>query len=234
MGTTTPVFSFEVTTRDLAGLPDARGDSVKTMLASNYNLNVQSVRVILGYQVRAKLSSEEADRTVYDLFADPVMEQGSVNTRLLDDTTIFSEAPQIVIQAGFKPGVTDNAGQAGLDGLLTLFPQLDSDSAVATTRTYAFWGVPKNTSADWLASKLHNPMIERASIAGQTECKKSDWPSLDFPNQPALDQAAPAIVDLEVSDKELIEISETGLLALNLNEMKAIQSHYRDLSLIHI
>ena len=228
MGTTTPVFSFEVTTRDLAGLPDARGDSVKTMLASNYNLNVQSVRVILGYQVRAKLSSEEADRTVYDLFADPVMEQGSVNTRLLDDTTIFSEAPQIVIQAGFKPGVTDNAGQAGLDGLLTLFPQLDSDSAVATTRTYAFWGVPKNTSADWLASKLHNPMIERASIAGLTECKKSDWPSLDFPNQPALDQAAPAIVDLEVSDKELIEISETGLLALNLNEMKAIQSHYRD------
>ncbi len=227
MGTTTPVFSFEVTTRDLAGLPDARGDSVKTMLASNYNLNVQSVRVILGYQVRAKLSSEEADRTVYDLFADPVMEQGSVNTRLLDDTTIFSEAPQIVIQAGFKPGVTDNAGQAGLDGLLTLFPQLDSDSAVATTRTYAFWGVPKNTSADWLASKLHNPMIERASIAGLTECKKSDWPSLDFPNQPALDQAAPAIVDLEVSDKELIEISETGLLALNLNEMKAIQSHYR-------
>tara|TARA_B100001175_G_scaffold224940_1_gene191721 strand:+ start:411 stop:3248 length:2838 start_codon:yes stop_codon:yes gene_type:complete len=156
------------------------------------------------------------------------MEQGSVNTRLLDDTTIFSEAPQIVIQAGFKPGVTDNAGQAGLDGLLTLFPQLDSDSAVATTRTYAFWGVPKNTSADWLASKLHNPMIERASIAGLTECKKSDWPSLDFPNQPALDQAAPAIVDLEVSDKELIEISETGLLALNLNEMKAIQSHYRD------
>ena len=53
MGTETPVFSFEVTTRDLAGLPDARGDSVKSMLASNYNLNVQSVRVILGYQVRA-------------------------------------------------------------------------------------------------------------------------------------------------------------------------------------
>ena len=76
MGTTTPVFSFEATTRDLAGLPDARGDSVKSMLASNYNLNVESVRVILGYQVRAKLSSDEAERTVYDLFADPVMEEG--------------------------------------------------------------------------------------------------------------------------------------------------------------
>ena len=228
MGTETPVFSFEVTTRDLAGLPDARGDSVKSMLASNYNLNVQSVRVILGYQVRAKLSTEESERTVYDLFADPVMEQGSVNARLLDDSTVFPVPPQIVIQAGFKPGVTDNAGQAGLDGLLTLFPHLSSDSAVATTRTYAFWGVPDNTSADWLAGKLHNPMIERASISGQLDCEKSVWPSLDFPNQPALEQTAPAIVDLEISDNELIEISETGLLALNLNEMKAIQSHYRD------
>ena len=140
----------------------------------------------------------------------------------------FPVPPQIVIQAGFKPGVTDNAGQAGLDGLLTLFPHLSSDSAVATTRTYAFWGVPDNTSADWLAGKLHNPMIERASISGQLDCEKSVWPSLDFPNQPALEQTAPAIVDLEISDNELIEISETGLLALNLNEMKAIQSHYRD------
>ena len=91
MGAATPVFSFEVTTRDLAGLPDARGDSVKSMLASNYNLNIDSVRVILGYQVRAKLSDDEAQQTVYDLFADPVIEQGNVNSRLLDDSEIFSE-----------------------------------------------------------------------------------------------------------------------------------------------
>ena len=35
-------------------------------------------------------------------------------------------------------------------------------------------------------------------------------------------------IDLEVSDDDLLEISERGLLALNLQEMKAIQSHYRD------
>ena len=204
MGAETPVFSFEVTTRELEGLPDARGDSIKSMLASNYNLNVESVRVILGYQVRAKLSSEEIERTVYDLFADPVMEQGSANSRLLDDSEIFPKAPQIVIQTGFKPGVTDNAGQAGLDGLLTLFPHLASKAAVATTRTYAFWGISEDVSADWLASKLHNPMIERASIASRDDCKNSAWPSLDFQNRPALDQEAPAIIDLEVSDDELI------------------------------
>ena len=115
MGAETPVFSYEVTTRDLAGLPDARGDSVKGMLASNYGVEVGAVRVILGYQVKADLTAEEAERAVYDLFADPVIEQGSVSGHLLDDSSVFPDAPHTVIQAGFKPGVTDNAGQAGLD-----------------------------------------------------------------------------------------------------------------------
>ena len=38
----------------------------------------------------------------------------------------------------------------------------------------------------------------------------------------------PAEIDLEVSDDELIRISEEGLLALNLEEMHTIQAHYRD------
>tara|TARA_Y100001934_G_C12350249_1_gene774949 strand:+ start:59 stop:2641 length:2583 start_codon:yes stop_codon:yes gene_type:complete len=71
-------------------------------------------------------------------------------------------------------------------------------------------------------------MIERAAIAKRDDCEAAQWPELDFPDQPALEQAEPAVVDLEVPDERLIEISETGLLALNLNEMKAIQAHYRD------
>ena len=228
MGAETPVFSYEVTTRDLAGLPDARGDSVKGMLASNYGVEVGSVRVILGYQVKADLTAEEAERAVYDLFADPVIEQGSVSGHLLDDSSVFPDSPHTVIQAGFKPGVTDNAGQAGLDGLLTIFPHVAGSAAVATSRTYAFWGVPEGVDSGWLASKLHNPMIERAAIAKIAECEAAEWPALDFPDQPALEQAEPSVVNLEVPDERLIEISESGLLALNLNEMKAIQAHYRD------
>ncbi|MDP7000604.1 MAG: AIR synthase related protein, partial [Candidatus Poseidoniaceae archaeon] len=228
MVTSTPVFSYEVTTRDLAGLPDARGDSIKGMLASDHGVEVAAVRVILGYQVKADLTSEEAERAVYDLFADPVIERGSVNSTLLNDSNIFSNPPHTVIQAGFKPGVTDNAGQAGLDVLLTLFPRLKAKAAVATNRTYLFWGVPDGVTSEWLASKLHNPMIERAATAGKAACSASNWPNLDFPEQPSLEQQNPAVVDLEVSDEKLLELSDTGLLALNLEEMKAIQSHYRD------
>jgi len=222
-----PIHFIEVTTRALDGLPDARGDSVRSMLAADHGIEVGNVRVSLGYQVQAELTSEQIERTVYDLFADPVIEQGSCNGALLTTTGIFSSSPEVAIQVGFKPGVTDNAGQAGLDGLLTLYPKLTNAAQVATSRTYLFWGVPEEIEPSQLASTLHNPMIECCALADADDCADGRWPSLPFPARPPAVFAEPAVIDLEVSDKELQEISETGLLALNLNEMHTIQTHYR-------
>ena len=71
-------------------------------------------------------------------------------------------------------------------------------------------------------------MIERASVADRNGCLNGHWPQLGFPDVPPNIFKEPTTIDLEVSDDELLEISERGLLALNLEEMKAIQSHYRD------
>ena len=215
---------FEVTTKDLEGLPDARGESVRSMLKVDHGIEVTKVRVILGYQVISDISDSDADSLIYDLFADPVIEVASLNSRLLDE---FENPPDAAIQVGFKPGVTDNSGQAGLDGLMTLFPE-QSAARVATFTTYAFWGIERRTSSFELASFLHNPMIERAAVADRQDCAEGIWPLLDFPMVPSTLFSVPATIDLEVSDKRLIEISDKGLLALNLDEMKAIREHYRD------
>ena len=224
MSSETQIRLFEVTTKDLDGLPDSRGESVRSMLKADYGIEVNSVRVILGYQVKSDISDSDAETLIYDLFADPVIEIGSKGSRMLDD---FPNLPEAAIQVGFKPGVTDNSGQAGLDGLTTLFPN-QSSAKVATFTTYAFWGIPEGITPSDLAVALHNPMIERASVAGRDDCFKGVWPLLEFPERPPAIFQEPATVDLEISDDELIEISERGLLALNLNEMKTIQDHYRD------
>lgn len=215
---------FEVTTKDIEGLKDARGESIRSMLKADHGIEVASVRVILGYLVKSDISEKDATSLIYDLFADPVIEVGSMDSRMLGD---FSIPPEAAIQVGFKPGVTDNSGQAGLDGLITLFPE-QSTSSVSTQITYAFWGVSEQTSPNELAAKLYNPMIERASVAGRDDCINGNWPTLEFPESPKAIFQEPATIDLEVSDEDLIKISENGLLALNLQEMKAIQSHYRD------
>ncbi len=98
------VHTVEVTTRDMDGLPDARGDSVASMLATDHGIKVGGVRVNLRYLIKAEMSEDEIERTVYDLFADPVIEIGSCTGALLDSNDLFPHPPEAVIQVGFKPG----------------------------------------------------------------------------------------------------------------------------------
>jgi phosphoribosylformylglycinamidine synthase len=222
-----PVHLIEVMPRELPGLQATRGESIRGMLSTDHNLSIGTVRSITGYQVKANLSPSELLQSLQDLFTDPIIEQGVANKSLLDDSTIFPNPPDLAIMVGFKPGVTDNAAQAAVDGLLTLFPG-QKGAQIATTMTYLFWDIPSDIDNLWLANTLHNPMIERAAMATAKHCANSVWPQLPYPERPAMPFAAPATIDLEVDDKSLIQISEEGLLALNLEEMQAIQAHYRD------
>ena len=223
---TTPVHLIEVTPRELPGLQDTRGESIRSMLLADHNLKIGSVRSITGYQVKADLSGEQLLQSLQDLFTDPIIEQGTVNNSLLDVDEIFPNKPELAIMIGFKPGVTDNAAQAALDGLHTLFPEQEN-AQISTTMTYLFWDVPNDVDTLWLANTLHNPMIERAAMAKSEQCAESIWPQLPFPDRPPAAFTPPATIDLEVDDQTLMTISEEGLLALNLEEMQAVQGHYR-------
>nr|AIE91279.1 phosphoribosylformylglycinamidine synthase II (purL) [uncultured marine group II/III euryarchaeote AD1000_114_C07] len=218
----------EVTPKSLTGLKDTRGESIRRQLASDHDLEITEVRSITGYLVKGNFNETHHEKMVSDLFCDPIIEHGAVNQYILNDTNIFPQKPDIAIQIGFKPGVTDNAAQAGLDGLKTLFPSEAEDAEVSTTMTYIFYGLPNDVDCQWLANQLHNPMIERAIISDQTSCENNQWPALDFPEPPVNIFGTPTTIDLEVDDDSLIEISEKGLLALNLEEMQTIQAHYRD------
>ena len=218
----------EVTPKSLAGLKDTRGESIRRQLSSDHDLEITEVRSITGYLVKGNFNETHHEKMVSDLFCDPIIEHGTVNQYILNDTNIFPKKPDVAIQIGFKPGVTDNAAQAGLDGLKTLFPSEAEDAEVSTTMTYIFYGLPNDVDCQWLANQLHNPMIERAIISDQASCENNQWPALDFPEPPVNIFGTPTTINLEVDDDSLIEISEKGLLALNLEEMQTIQAHYRD------
>jgi phosphoribosylformylglycinamidine synthase II len=214
------VHTIEVLPKTGGEMIDARGESIRRQLSSDHNLDITEVRSTLGYLVRGDLSASELSRATTELFSDPIIEDGIANSTFVG-TGHFNIEPDLTILIGFKPGVTDNRAQAALDGLQTLFPDKD-DLSVATTTGYMFWGLPGSVDVDWLSNQLFNQMIERVAISSDGNA------SLDFPERPPTTYQPPATVDLEISDEELIELSQTGLLALNLEEMKAIQSHYRN------
>ena len=218
----------EVTPKSLTGLKDTRGESIRRQLSSDHGLEISEVRSITGYLVKGNFNETHHQKMISDLFCDPIIEYGVVNQHILNDSNIFSQKPDAAIQIGFKPGVTDNAAQAGLDGLKTLFPSESNDAEVSTTMTYTFYGLPDDVDLQWLANQLHNPMIERAVISDKSSCANNQWLSLDFPEPPVNVFGKPATIDLEVEDNTLIEISEKGLLALNLEEMQTIQAHFQN------
>ena len=218
------VVRVEATPKLGEGMRDVRGNSVKRQLEADHGIQIANVRSIVGFLVDSEITSDEIAVRADDIFADPIIEVSSTDALHLTNSELFPESPDIVVTIGFKPGVTDNPGKAALDGFKTIFPNAGEDARVSTYITYTFSGVPDGLDSQWLSKQLHNGLIERAFVSKKGE----EFPVIEYvPVQPA-SYTEPAAINLEVSDEELIRISEDGLLALNLEEMQTIQEHYRD------
>jgi phosphoribosylformylglycinamidine synthase len=217
----------EVTPKQGPGMRDVRGDVVRRQLAADHGIKVDNVRSVVGFLIKSDVPAEQIAERVDDLFADPIIEDGGTNTLLLSNPTHFPDAPSSAITIGFKAGVTDNPGTAALDGFMTIFPEA-GEASISTYITYVFYGLDSTTEVEWLANTLHNGLIQRAVIADQTACMNGDWPAIEYTEKPPQSFEGALHVDMEIPDEALIELSETGLLALNLEEMQTIQAHYRD------
>ena len=120
------------------GLRDVRGDTIKSQLKTDYNLEIKEVRSIMGYQINSPLTDNQLSKLVDDLFTDPIIEIGSFNSSLLDNKEAFEITPEAVITVGFRPGVTDNRATAAQDGFATIFPEM-SKTRISTTISYVFF-----------------------------------------------------------------------------------------------
>ena len=74
----------EVTIKESTQLPDSRGNAVKNMLLMDHQININHVRVSLKYDIKGDLLKSQLNKSVYDLFADPIIEYAVANRLLLD------------------------------------------------------------------------------------------------------------------------------------------------------
>ncbi len=213
------VHTIEVLPKTGEGMIDSRGEAIRRQLSNDHGIMIDQVRSTLGYLIKAHFSDDELVRATRELFSDPIIEDGQVNQPFIGSGHLSTE-PNLNILIGFKSGVTDNRAQAALDGLQTLFPN-KTNMAVSTTSRFMFWGLPDGADIEWINRQLHNAMIERAAIS------YNEAATLEFPELTPATYSPPSLIDFEVEDEKLIELSETGLLALNLEEMQAIQNQYR-------
>jgi len=203
-------YKIEVWMRD--DMPDARGDSIKTEIEELGVSGVSRVRTADVYLIAGELTPHDAKKICEELLVDTVVQQYSCNGRL----EIPEDATRIYVFP--KPGVMDPVA------LTTIKAAADMGYTLTFAKTgkrFLIFGRLKPDELSLIANKvLHNPSIENV-IYDDSMPFEEEPPSYTFKRI--------EVPILDADDEKLTEISESGQLALNLEEMRAIKRYFQSI-----
>jgi phosphoribosylformylglycinamidine synthase len=202
---------------------DARGERVQRELMEHLGLQVESVRTLDVYTVDADLSAAQVEQAAAGPFSDPVIQEYSINKPLAQDF-------DMLIEVGFRPGVTDNTGRTAKEAIQYLSgKKFSASEGVYTSTQYLFCGLKDKKTAETVARDfLANGLIQRWTILSAAELDPQTGVPVSVPK--VVSDTTPEVntLDLNISDDALLEISRQGMLALNLKEMHKIKAHIAD------
>jgi phosphoribosylformylglycinamidine synthase len=201
---------------------DARGERVQREIMEHLGIKLQSVRTMDVYTVDAQLTDEEIAAAAAGPFSDPVIQDYTINQPLAHDF-------DVLVEVGFRPGVTDNVGRTAREAIQYQTGRTFADEeGVYTSVQYLLSGDITAEDAERIAKDfLGNGLIQRWDIVSQADFDRNKGVAVTVPKVTSTSSPAVRPVSLEVSDDELMEISRSGMLALTLEEMKAIQFYFR-------
>ena len=214
---------LEVTNRP--GFPDGR---VKRLLASLRGAVSPEVRdaaivdVVLLHGVSG-LSLE----TAREIFSDPVPQDLLVDARAADAG--LGGKWDCLVEITVRPGVTDPVAITAREALAAFLPGgLPGEAVLQTATQYLFSAEPGAAlPAERIARFLHNPLIQSSFAITRGEWEAGARPPGLYPHAVAASPAAAEEIDLcAMRDEELAALSRARLLALSLEEMKAVQRYF--------
>ena len=143
----------------------------------------------------------------------------------------FGGSWEHLVEVTAKPGVTDPVALTAREALGSCLPGgVPPDAVIQTAVQYLVTLDPSGSvDSDLLARFFHNPLIQSAACMRQREWVQGMRPARLYPHTVPASPAAVLSIELAgLSDQELMELSRTRLLALSLEEMKAVQRFFMD------
>lgn len=201
---------------------DARGERVRREIREHLGIELRAVRTLDVYTVDAQLSEEEVATAAAGPFSDPIIQDYAINQPLADDF-------DVLVEVGYRPGVTDNVGRTAREAIqYQTGRDFAAEEGVYTSVQYLLSGDISVDDAERIARDfLGNGLIQRWDIVARADFDSIQGVSVTVPKVTSSTKPEICPVDLEISDDELMQISRQGMLALNLEEMKAIQLFFR-------
>ena len=197
------------------GVRDVLAEKVKKEIREVLGLPVLDVKTSDVYTIGENLRYKELSLLAKSLFSDPVIQEASIGCQLRKDY-------DWMIEIGFKPGVTDNVGKTAKIGIEEILGR-KLKAEVYTSKRYFIYGERlKKKDVERIARYLANDLIQRWLILKRGEKEKGlEIPEVKIGHQPRVLK-----ISLDVSDEELLKLSQKRSLALNLEEMKAIKAYF--------
>ncbi len=176
------------------------------------NVNIIKVYTIEG----GNLSTEQLDFLGREVFSDPVTEHYTV------DAPFAKQFPGYLVEISFKPGVTDNVGRTAKEAINDAIQQ--EVEGVYFSSQYLIYNVQEPEIQRITRELLANALIENWEIHNGEIYTGilANVPKVILNTKPTVKN-----YDLNLSDEDLIQFSKEKILALNLEEMKAIRNHFQ-------
>jgi len=192
---------------------DARSQGfLKDALALGFN-DLQRIECQDLYFIEGQLSQNDLQQLALNLLTDPVTQTATWDE--LPASSVSPEPDTVMIEVALRPGVTDPvaheivraAHELGFDGV----------HRAATGLRFVIAGL-QNEQVEKLAKQLLANAVIQHWLLGEI------IPS--FPEETASSGAVEIIPIRELSDNELLAVSQDRRAALDLAEMQAIQAYY--------
>ena len=184
------------------------------------------------FRLSGHLSTAQLDQLINALLIDPVTQEACISTTE-EEREEAHEQQAHTVDVFFHAGVTDTLAESVLSGAHML--DIEGLEHVETGKRYYLDARLSIDDAHTIArTLLYNPVIQtyRFSAAGdahqsvpEERLLEEDERALTEDTQTSRVTTIPLTM---MSDEQLLETSKSGMLALNLAEMQAIQRYYRE------
>ena len=208
------IWRVEVKQKD--GFLDTQGNSVARDITDLRSGEVSQVRVVSVFLLEGAVSREQVKRISDELLIDPIVEQYSFDLKLP-----LPLSNHHTVEIAYNPGVMDPVEASTIKGIRDL--GITGITAVRTARQYHLYGKLTAKQLESITNRvLMNKLIQHVVRDPSHVPGTLSLPGLSTSKFDVM------VVDLTSANaKMLIEISRKGQLYLNLEEMKAVQNHFK-------
>ncbi len=202
------------------GLADGRAGRLLGRLRRQLALRLEALTLVDVYIVEGCPLTEAE---VNEIFTDPVAELGLVDRSFAADDAGWD----CLIEVAPRPGVTDTVALTARQAIETVLGRpLPAEAVVQTARQHIFRGRLSAADRTALAAALHNPLIQTALSLDGSAWRGGQRPPALYPHTvPPSPAAVERFAVASMSDEDLLALSRQRLLALNVEEMRAIRDY---------